>query len=289
MASIEYLAETHTYLIDGVVRPSVSEIVSYTLDEDLNNIPIEALKKASRFGTLIHSEIENYENSSYANFDNEILKGWLELKEEYGIAVISMESIVFTNDYAGRYDMLAVVEGKESLIDIKTNRIYPEKHLEIQMGLYLKALGKQLPCYCAWYDKVNESWLLKKVNALSLEECDYVVSCFKAKNKPALKRYETVKANIYTLEETTKLKQFYALKNEIDEIEKRGRDKALEIMKQKGIKSFENEDFKITYIAPKERDDVDKEKLKADGLFEKYSKKTKIKESVRITPRWLKA
>ena len=51
MAIIEFIEETHTYLLDGVIIPSVSEIIS---DDTYASIPPHILQFAATRGKAIH-------------------------------------------------------------------------------------------------------------------------------------------------------------------------------------------------------------------------------------------
>ena len=86
-----------------------------------------------------------------------------------------------------------------------------------------------------------------------------------------------------------KLKEFKRQKNEIKKYEDDLKTALIKAMKESGVKSFENDDIKITYIEPTVRykDDVDISKLKSDGLYSCYctEKEIPVKESVRITVR----
>lgn len=59
----------------------------------------------------------------------------------------------------------------------------------------------------------------------------------------------------------------------------------LQAMEQYGVKAFENDTVKVTYVAPTERVSVDTVKLKKDmpHIIEKYQKTSKVKSSVKIT------
>lgn len=59
----------------------------------------------------------------------------------------------------------------------------------------------------------------------------------------------------------------------------------LQAMEQYGVKAFENDVVKVTYVAPTERVSVDTVKLKKDmpHIVEKYKKTSKVKSSVKIT------
>lgn len=71
--------------------------------------------------------------------------------------------------------------------------------------------------------------------------------------------------------------------------EKEFKSKMVQAMEQCGVKSFENEYLKMTYVAPttSHKKIIDEEKLKEDGLYDKYlidtetSKKSYIKVTVR--------
>lgn len=86
-----------------------------------------------------------------------------------------------------------------------------------------------------------------------------------------------------------KLKEFKRQKNEIKKYEDDLKAALIKAMKESGVKSFENDDIKISYIEPTVRykDDVDISKLKSDGLYSCYctEKEIPVKESVRITVR----
>lgn len=101
------------------------------------------------------------------------------------------------------------------------------------------------------------------------------------------KGFEPVKKQesnaLITPVEMEKIRQFNQLKKEVDVIEERIKKVMLEGMKKDGIKKMDTEYFTATYVAPTERTSVDTSKLKADGLYEQYTKKSPVKESIRIS------
>lgn len=175
MHDIEFIEDEHIYLIDGVISPSVSQLVAFYLGEDLSMIPKEVLENASRFGTVVHEKIEKHLKGEV--LDDEIVNAW---KRDIGekIKYISSEEMIATDDYAGRYDLIAYVNGQEALVDIKTNSRYPKDHLEVQLGLYLNALNKDFKTYCAWFDKKKIKREIKEVEAISKEKCKEIVKAY---------------------------------------------------------------------------------------------------------------
>lgn len=74
-------------------------------------------------------------------------------------------------------------------------------------------------------------------------------------------------------------------KKELEKQEKKVRE-ALEVaMEQYGIKSFENDILKVTYVAATTKTSVDSAKLKKEqpDIYAKYSKTSDVKASVRIS------
>lgn len=74
-------------------------------------------------------------------------------------------------------------------------------------------------------------------------------------------------------------------KKEIEEQEKEMRVQLMATMEKYGVKSFENDIVKFTYVAPTTRTSIDSAKLKKDlpDVAEKYSKTSKVSASVKIT------
>ena len=79
------------------------------------------------------------------------------------------------------------------------------------------------------------------------------------------------------------LKEFEILKTQMDLKEKEIKQAILLAMEYHNIKTFENDDIKITYIAPTTRETVDTARLKEEGLYDLYKKVSNVKSSVRLS------
>ena len=84
------------------------------------------------------------------------------------------------------------------------------------------------------------------------------------------------------------MKQISAInkqKKELEDKEKEVRTALEAAMGQFGIKSFENDILKVTYVAPTTKTTIDSNALKADKpeIYKKYSKTSPVKASVRIS------
>ena len=166
---IEFLKEEHLYLVDGVITPSVTQILQFLFPDKYKDVPPEILTKKAEYGSILHKVIEIAEQEQM--FDIEILKQkieginyiiessleqYLKLKEKYQIEVLEQEQIVAYKDlYCGTFDMIANVNNKKSLIDIKTTAELDIEYLSWQLSFYELATGKR-------FEKLYVIWLPKK-------------------------------------------------------------------------------------------------------------------------------
>ena len=74
------------------------------------------------------------------------------------------------------------------------------------------------------------------------------------------------------------------MKKELDAKDKVMRQELQEVMDKYGVKKFENDILKITYVEPTTRTTIDSTRLKKElpAVAEKYSKISQVKGSVRI-------
>ena len=79
--------------------------------------------------------------------------------------------------------------------------------------------------------------------------------------------------------------QILQAKVELEKHEKALKEKLLEAMEKYGVKSFETDLIKMTYVAPTTRSSLDSTKLKQDHpeIIAQYSKVSNVSASVRIT------
>lgn len=166
---IEFLKEEHLYLVDGVITPSVTQILNFLFPNKYKDVPPEILAKKAEYGTILHKVIEIAEQEQ--TFDIRVLKQkidginyiiessfkqYLKLKEKYELEVLEQEQIVaYKNLYCGTFDMIAKVDGKKSLIDIKTTAELDIEYLSWQLSFYELAKGET-------FEKLYVIWLPKK-------------------------------------------------------------------------------------------------------------------------------
>ena len=155
---VEYFDDIHKYLVNGVIVPSVTEILEKIFPNKYKNVPRETLMRKANYGTIIHNYIEQYENGFITQELNYIqeasFRQYLKLKDKYNINVLEQEKIVNYKDvYAGRFDIYGEVNGVISLCDIKTTASLDKEYLKYQLNLYRfasKDKNKIKKLYAIW-------------------------------------------------------------------------------------------------------------------------------------------
>ena len=169
MTEIIFNPDDHSYTYGGVDVPSVTTLVRYMADDIYKGVPKAILKKKADYGNKIHSLIENYamgaslDPDKVEGFGGISLRRYVKLVQEHDIVITSCEEqVVYLDDglplYCGTYDMLGTVEGKPSLIDIKTTDKVHIPQLQLQLPMYKAALEQMFnmeiqKTYCLWLPK----------------------------------------------------------------------------------------------------------------------------------------
>lgn len=181
MMRIKFDAPTHRYQINGKDVPSVTQVLGMAnlyafIDKQL-------LAKAARFGTAVHKATELYDAGTldYNSLDAALvpyLEGWRKFLTDTQFQIINSEEIVGSSlGYAGTYDRIGLLNGKLTLLDIKTSETIP-KTTPLQLSAYssayeemhhslieqrvcvkLKPVNYELSFY---HDQSNDFWMFKK-------------------------------------------------------------------------------------------------------------------------------
>lgn len=171
MSEIEFLERDHIYLVDGVITPSVTQIVRTKVDMGYAGVPKATLERAASYGNQMHDWVEgwlqsgNTDMSSLTKIQQLSAEKLLEMDQLQQIAqedVYSEIPVAYKHLYAGKYDLLVHDTQSDSYIlaDIKTTAKFNIDYLEWQLGLYKIAIeythGKEMnfaSFYCLWMPK----------------------------------------------------------------------------------------------------------------------------------------
>lgn len=137
---LEFYPETHTYLYDGLILPSVTQILGVKYRNDYASVPPAVLNNASKRGTAVHKAIENFNVSGYDD-GSEAVRNFKFLQKQYGFEVLDSElPIVLFNDdmpiACGRLDMTMLMDGQTGIAEIKTVSSLNKEKIAYQLNLY---------------------------------------------------------------------------------------------------------------------------------------------------------
>ena len=138
--TLEFYPETHTYLYEGLMLPSVSRILGMKYKNEYSNVPPAVLDNAAKRGTAVHKAIENYNNSGYDD-GSEAVRNFKFLQKQYGFEVLDSELplVLFKDDIpiaCGRLDMTMLIDGQTGIADIKTVSALNKEKIAYQLNLY---------------------------------------------------------------------------------------------------------------------------------------------------------
>lgn len=159
---LTFIEESHTYLLNGVIVPSVSEILHFIFPNKYKGVSEKTLSDKAKYGTTIHEYIEKYESGKFEDlpgldlYQNMSIKQYMRIKAKKDIDVVEQEKMIHYEDkYAGRFDMIANIKGKRCLCDIKTTATLDIEYLSWQLSFYELAYGER-------FKKLYAIWLPRK-------------------------------------------------------------------------------------------------------------------------------
>ena len=177
--NIEYLDDVHAYLIDGVLVPSVSELIRFKFPEAYSGIPQKILKAKANYGSRVHDYIQRFVEGEFTleelqkkNIDPNIkiaVEQFEQLRKRWAFYIKDMEQIIhYKNKFAGRYDLCTE---DNLIIDIKTTAELHEDWLALQLGLYQLGAGITSGiAYCFWLPKGKPGKVVT-INPWTHNEC----------------------------------------------------------------------------------------------------------------------
>lgn len=139
--TLEYFDDSHTYLVDGVIVPSITQMLSKRFGGRYANVDKDVLKRASSEGTRIHAEIEEYCRTGIMSGSREV-NDFRFLQKQYKFEVMESERpvILFYGDKpvsAGRYDlMIRNDHGELGGADIKRVSSLDKEYVGYQLNMY---------------------------------------------------------------------------------------------------------------------------------------------------------
>lgn len=125
MAQLLFFDENHEYTVDGAVLPSVSHILRFLSKEMYQDVNQYVLDKAAERGTAVHQACEILDKYKTVECDDEYvpyLQAYIRFIKEHNVQWSEIEKRFYHKErmYAGTIDRFGIVDGIQSLVDIKT-------------------------------------------------------------------------------------------------------------------------------------------------------------------------
>lgn len=140
---IEFIEDGHLYLVDGVITPSITQLLKYKFGGMYDFVNPKTLSEAAKKGTAVHKAIEEYEKEGKES-DYEELRSYKLLKDLYKWKTLENElPVVLDIDGevmgVGTLDLLVEIDGKLGIGDIKRTATLNKEYVAYQLNLYRMA------------------------------------------------------------------------------------------------------------------------------------------------------
>lgn len=141
MSQLVFFDEGHTYELDGVQIPSVSEVTRFLSREVYGDVQQFRLDHAAARGTKIHKLTEALDKYGEIEADAESLpyiKAYVKFRQEHDVEWEEIEKPRFHPDglYAGTVDRMGTIDGRRGILDIKNSYRIHKPLYEAAQNLY---------------------------------------------------------------------------------------------------------------------------------------------------------
>lgn len=302
---IDFNKKLHTYAVDGnIASISVTELLAkHGISPDYSAVPKATLKESAKRGTEIHKDIEDYcNNNCYVpkTKQGQDFATWTDLNVDCAVAeqMLAFEWCGMT--ICGTCDVMGFLkDGSLFIGDHKTTSTFHKESVSWQVSI-LDYFARQLngqsvngnminwkgatKFYCFWYNGDNEMQVkeLDKIEDTEIERlfaCEYHNEHYQ---RPTLIVEEELKLAVEQAE--TMLAEINAKQKEAEQSAKILREMIVKQMERQGIKTWETDKVRLTYIPAQDRLSVDSKKLKElyPLAYSNCQKLTTVSSQVRI-------
>lgn len=138
--TLEYDDDTHTYLYEGLILPSITQILKIKFNKKYDGVDTWILNKAAERGLEIHKAIENLCKTGEVE-DYKEVRNFMFLQKHYQFSVVDNELpvVLFKDDIpvaCGRLDLVLEINDGLYLGDIKRTSTLDKEYLGYQLNLY---------------------------------------------------------------------------------------------------------------------------------------------------------
>ena len=277
---------------DGVVLQGVTGMIRRQLFPDMYaGIDEAVLNKAAERGTNIHAQVEFADDFGMDSDTPEVVK-YRQLCEAEGLQSYLSEYIVSDEKhFASPIDKVYKLADTEYILgDIKTTSVLNTEFVRWQLSIYATLFERQNPgCKAV---KLIAIWLrgdkgkIEEVQRIPDEVVDELLDCeiggrqFTNPLAPTTsllpEQYKAMEMQIIDID--TQLKALQEQRETLLQGLKAEMEKA-------GVKKWETDNLRLTYVAPTTKETFDSKRFKAEhpDVYADYIKTTKTKSSIRLT------
>ena len=282
--------ETHTYTLNGVELSGITSILKrYLFADKYSNVPDAVLARAAEYGTRVHSDVEMVINGFTPEDISIELQSFIDWK---GDKKLHSEVLVNNDIVASMIDIVEEVEGGVNIYDIKTTSVLDMEYLSWQLSCYkylLNHMGYQGNINLFAIHMRGEKFVVKDVKPIDLAHIEALLTAYRNNEETftnPLKEVSTAESQLLSQLEQVELAviEYEEQAKYYKEKQKELREGLLNLMNERGLKTWESDNLKFTIKAGSTREGLDSKKIKAEmpEVYEKYKTLTNVKESLII-------
>ncbi len=291
MDKVKFNKKNHTYTLikdngEKINLVSVTTLLKkHEITPDYSNVNENVLKAKAERGSVIHEELEQYINHKKLGFTSE-LENFIKACKKHNILPSKSEFMVWNDEIAGTVDVAGIIDGQTFLGDFKTTTTLHREAVAWQLSLYAYLMNEKFDKFLCIHFPDEDTCNIVEIKPIEQEEIERLLECERnceLFQKKTLELDTVSCEKILTIQQ--ELKTLDDRKKELEKAESELKQMLIEKMEETGVKSIDNEYFKITYVAPTTRETIDSARIKKElpEIAEQYVKTSAIKASVRIT------
>jgi len=291
MDKVKFNKKNHTCILtkdDGrkIDLVSVTTLLKkHGLSPDYGNVDEKILKAKAERGSVIHEELEQYINHKQLGFTSE-LEQFISKCKEQNILPSKSEFMVWNDEVAGTVDVAGLIDGQTFIGDFKTTATLHREAVAWQLSLYAYLMNENFDKMIAIHFPDENTCKIVELKPIPKEEIEKLFECERNCELYQKKTLELDTAScekIMTIQQ--ELKALDSRKKELEETEAELKNMLIAKMEETGVKSIDNDYFRITYTAPTTQDRIDSTRLKKElpEIAKEYTKTTPVKAKITIT------
>lgn len=155
LPELSFDEESHIYMVNGNVVPSVTQLMKPLSEAKYANIPQSTLDNAAKRGTEIHSAIEFFVKYGFEEIESEYqgyfdaFKAWWRTLDNPSVLASEYQSYfaqgdemseIYGSTFAGTMDLVGFIGGAVTIVDFKSTSTISDMLCGVQLEAYAQIL-----------------------------------------------------------------------------------------------------------------------------------------------------